>query len=336
VSLGQRLFPVGETRLGVVLGLTGAITVIGSAFSTSMTAALLNNASQAFWAPNVVQSALTLLLPVVSWILVAVGAFLVARRERAVFGYLAGTIAIACGYSALSLLLPGQPQPAEFQAMVASARQAPLLNGVVALAVVCIVALFLLRVPPTSVAGGPEADRHPFGNRLASALGLDPSHDPVARSLVGWALALLAVASSVGFGLAWLGIRGWAADIVRAAALLVSVYAAIRWRRAPNTLWLPGMVTSLVAAFVSLGLAVAGYLAGPSTYGGGPAQGLARWMAVLRATVISSTQHFGVLVVQAALMIVVVLLASRRSESLAEPTSEAAADAGDRSVATPN
>jgi hypothetical protein len=314
VSLRQRLFPLVETRLAVVLGLTASVSSIVAPISNSSTGGLLSIGRQALLRQNVVPLLFALFLPVALWTLCAVGGFVAARRERAVFGFLVGIIAIAWCFSALYLFLPTQPLPVVSAQRVHATAIAALINGIVALVVVLIVALLSSRGVRTPVAAEAEGGRRRAGGWLAFVLGLDAAHEPATRRLVAWALAFVASASTATFGLAWLGVRGWQADIVRLALLVALTFAAVHWRAAPRTLWLPGTLSAVVSSSASLALALAAYLAGPRIPGDAPERLVASMQALQRSALVSSFQHALVLVAQVALVLVVVALATRRLE----------------------
>jgi hypothetical protein len=248
----------------------GFAAVLASAFapfSTAFTGNLLNTWRGAFSGPRLELTVLTVLLPAVLWAVGAAVGFFPARREWALFGYVAGVLAVGCFSSAVWLLVGPPPGvPAWLMPFTRAIVDAPLVNGLLALvAVVAVALVFSAILEPRSAAQPLSQDAIPGGRRwsrgrLAMALGLDPDHEPMARRLALWAIALTAIGSAVTLIFAVFGSPIWLIDIARIVMLPVIVYLVVRWRRASRTLWVPGALSSVAAGLGFSALALAGVL----------------------------------------------------------------------------
>jgi hypothetical protein len=266
-DLRRRLFPKGETRLVIVMGLAAALASVFAPLSTGFTGSLLNTWRGAFSGPRIELTVLIVLLPAVLWAVGAAVGFFPARREWALFGYVAGVLAVGCCSSALWLLVGPQPGvPAWLMPIARAIVEAPLVNGLLALvAVVALALVFSAILEPRSAAQPLSHDAIPSGRRwskgrLAMALGLDPDHEPMARRLALWAIAFTAIGSAVSFLFSVFGSPIWLTDVARIVVLPVVVYLVVRWRGASRTLWVPGALSSVAAGLVVSGLSLVGVL----------------------------------------------------------------------------
>jgi hypothetical protein len=96
-------------------------------------------------------------------------------------------------------------------------------------------------------------------SRVAVAFGMDSGHEPIPRRLALWALGIRATA--VVLGLVFVSGLSTRPDRWYEVALLVVLtgfaFAAVRWRRAPATLWIPGIVAYVTYALLAPGVTAA-------------------------------------------------------------------------------
>ena len=287
---GTRLFPRQETRLAAVMGAAAAVPAMAAAVTTALTASALAGGPQSVAGVNLWFTIAAVVLPAVIWAASATGAFALSAGKRSVFGFLVGVLAVEWCYSGVRLLVALE-SAAGNGAFSNAVLAAPLVNDLVGVLAVLAVALLYRsrrRRPEADDASEDAEATTPrrAGGAFWAALGLDLAHQGPARALALWAIGLAAVGSVWTLALSELGVHDTLGNLAVTVVLVVSVYAAVRWRGAPRGSWLPGSVSSLaVLAFYAV-LAQSGGLAAAADQAGVSATWVALALALLRAALL--------------------------------------------------
>ena len=266
-DLWRLLFPRGETRLALVMGLAVGLASLAGARDVPFHVITLVLPHPIVLAIGQTWFAI-LQVGVVAVVVgaLALAGFLAAGGQRAVFGYMAMLVIVALvGNAARSWLTPGTRIETSFFAVAIQAKDAlqpTSTSGLVALAVIALLALLATLGRRGSGAGDPSSRDHRSTvrwlarSRAAVAFGMDSGSESMPRRLALWALALRVIAVVLGLvfvsGFSTQPDRWYEAALP--VVLTVFAFAAVRWRRAPTTLWMPGIVAYLTYALLSSGL----------------------------------------------------------------------------------
>jgi hypothetical protein len=266
-DLWHLLFPRGETRLASVMGLAVGLASLAGARDVPFYVITLVLPHPIVLAIGQTWFAI-LQMGVVAVVVgaLALAGFLAAGGQRAVFGYMAMLVIVALFRNVVrSWLTPGTRIETSLFAVAIQpkdALQPTSTSGLVALAVMVVLALLATLGRRGPAAGDPSSGDHRSSvrwlarSRAALAFGMDNGHESMPRRLVLWALALRVIA--VVLGLVFVSGFSTQPDRWYEVALLVGLtvfaFAAVRWRGAPATLWIPGVVAYLTYALLGSGL----------------------------------------------------------------------------------
>lgn len=266
-DLWHLLFPRGETRLALVMGLAvGLASLAGARDVPFYVITLVLPRPVALAIGQTWFAILQVGLVAVVAAVCALAGFLAAGGQRAVFGYMVGLLVVAlAGNAARSWLMPGTRIETSLFAVAMQSKDAlqpTATGGLVALAVMVLLALVATLGRRGSGTGDPSSGGHRSPvrwlarSRAAVAFGMDSGSESMPRRLALWALALRVIA--VVLALVFVSGSSTQPDRWYEAALLVVLtvfaFAAVRWRGAPATLWMPGIVAYLTYALLSPGL----------------------------------------------------------------------------------